>query len=43
MSDDEAVDDDDLSCAHFQRDPLPEAGIRIILLTDLPEDSAARR
>ena len=31
---------DDPFAAHFQRDPLPDAGIRIILLTDLPPERA---
>ena len=31
---------DDPFLRHFQRDPLPDAGIRIILLTDLPPDRA---
>ena len=31
---------DDPFLRHFQRDPLPDAGIRIILLTDLPADRA---
>ena len=33
-------DFDDPFLRHFQRDPLPDAGIRIILLTDLPPDRA---
>ena len=31
---------DDPFLRHYQRDPLPDAGIRIILLTDLPPDRA---
>ena len=31
---------DDPFLRHFQRDPLPDAGIRIIHLTDLPVDRA---
>ena len=31
---------DDPFLRHFQRDPLPDAGIRIILLTDLHDDRA---
>src|SRR5690242_11406537 len=31
---------DDPFLRHFQRDPLPDAGIRIILLTDLPDARA---
>ena len=31
---------DDPFADHFRRDPLPEAGIRVIFLTDLPAESA---
>src|ERR1700744_5328997 len=31
---------DDPFLRHFQRDPLPSAGIRIILISDLPIDRA---
>ncbi len=31
---------DDPFADHLRRDPLPNAGIRIILLTDLPSESA---
>ncbi len=31
---------DDPFLRHFRRDPLPDAGIRIVLLTDLPPDRA---
>ena len=33
-------DIDDPFLRHFHRDPLPDAGIRIILLTELPPDRA---
>ena len=31
---------DDPFSAHFKRDPLPGAGIRIVLLTKLPHEQA---
>jgi hypothetical protein len=31
---------DDPFSRHFRRDPLPDAGIRVVLLTDLPTDRA---
>ncbi len=38
MTTSEAIDDPFAS--HIRRDPLPDAGIRIILLTDLPRADA---
>ena len=38
MTTSEAIDDPFAS--HIRRDPLPDAGIRIILLTDLPRPDA---
>ncbi len=38
MSTTEEIDDPYLQ--HFHRDPLPDAGIRIILLTELPLERA---
>lgn len=34
-------EDDDPYLRHFRRDPLPDAGVRILLLTDRPGDRAA--
>src|SRR3954452_23590448 len=40
MSTDEAFDEHDPFVAHFRREPLPGAGVRIILVSELPEESA---
>jgi hypothetical protein len=40
MSTDESFDEHDPFFAHFHREPLPDAGVRIILITELPEESA---
>ena len=42
MSAEETLDENDRYAAHMRRNPLPGAGIRIILLTELAADSAAR-
>src|SRR4051812_40099762 len=40
MSTDESPDEHDPFFAHFHREPLPGAGVRIILITEQPEESA---
>src|SRR4051794_28665740 len=40
MSTDESLDEHDPFFAHFHREPLPGAGVRIILITEQPEESA---
>ena len=40
MSADESHDENDPFAAHFHREPLPEAGVRVIQITELPEDAA---
>src|SRR4051794_27177293 len=40
MSTDEPFAEDDPFFAHFHREPLPAAGVRIILITERPEESA---
>src|SRR4051794_29816904 len=40
MSTDESFDEHDPFYAHFHREPLPGAGVRIVLITELSEESA---
>jgi len=40
MSADETHDENDPFAAHFHREPLPEAGVRVVQITELPEDAA---
>jgi hypothetical protein len=40
MSADEIHDENDPFVAHFHREPLPEAGVRVIQITELTEDAA---
>ena len=40
MSTDEPFDEHDPFYAHFHREPLPGAGVRIILITEQPEETA---
>ena len=40
MSADESHDENDPFAAHFHREPLPEAGVRVIQITELSEDAA---
>src|SRR4051794_7102549 len=40
MSADESHDENDPFAAHFHREPLLGAGVRVIHITELPEDSA---